>query len=498
MKIQLKTADPAGLASQALLVFLFTDDTPALTKRPELAGLKDYISPRLRKRDFTAKHLNVMTLFPEVKGGPERIVLVGLGAAKEFSPAKLRAAAAKGVQTVQELRRWEACLLLPPAPEKLLDPTILVEAAVLGAWLGQYSFAELKSKDEEAKKPLQHLTVLIPEGAPAKAMAESLQAAEVTARAIATARDLVNRPANLIYPETLAEAAGQLARENKLKIKVMDVAAAKKKGLGAFLGVAQGSAHPGRVIILEYRGAGAGKKPVALVGKAITFDSGGLCLKSPESMGTMKTDMAGGAAVLSIVAAAAQLRLKVNLVGVVPAAENMPGGQALRPGDVLKSLSGQTVEVVNTDAEGRLILADALTLATEYKPSHIIDLATLTGACVVALGEKCAGLMGTDQELIEALKRSSQATGEIVWQLPLLEEYFEGLKSEVADLKHTATRYGGSITAALFLKQFVGDIPWAHLDIAGTARAEKGGPDTPQGGTGFGVHLLLHYLRNLK
>ena len=497
MKIQLKNADPAGVASQALLVFLFSDDTPALKSRPELAGLKDQISPRLRKRDFVAKHLNVMTLFPEVKGGPERIVLVGLGKAKEFSPLKLRAAAAKGVQTVQELQRWEACLSLPPAPGQQIEVPVLVEAAVLGALLGQYNFMELKTKDEDAKKPVQRLTVVTPAGTPTKAMGAALRAAEVTARAIATARDLVNRPANLVYPETLADAARQLARENKLKIKVMDMAAVQKKGMGAFVGVAQGSARPGRIIILEYQGAGAGKKPLALVGKAITFDSGGLCLKPPDSMSTMKTDMSGGAVVMSVMAAAAQLSLKVNLVGVIPAAENMPGGKALRPGDVLKSLSGQTVEVINTDAEGRLILADALTLAGEYKPSHIIDLATLTGACVVALGEKCAGLMGTDEKLIEALRQSSRATGENLWQLPLIEEYFEGLKSEVADLKHTATRYGGTITAALFLKQFVKDIPWAHLDIAGPARAEKSSPDTPAGGTGFGVHLLLNYLRNL-
>ena len=234
-----------------------------------------------------------------------------------------------------------------------------------------------------------------------------------------------------------------------------------------------------------------------MLGKAITFDSGGLSLKDRNGMVTMKTDMSGGAAVLAVMAAAAQLKLKQNLVGIVPAAENMPDGNASRPGDVLTSLSGQTIEIISTDAEGRLVLADALTLAQDYKPQCMVDLATLTGACVVALGEKCAGLMGTDEDLNESLKKASRESGERIWELPLIDEYFEGLKSEVADFKNSGPRWAGSIIGGLFLKQFAGDVPWAHLDIAGTARAEKSTPDTPAGGTGFGVQLLLTWLRRM-
>jgi leucyl aminopeptidase len=267
--------------------------------------------------------------------------------------------------------------------------------------------------------------------------------------------------------------------------------------MGAFAAVAQGSDRPGRIVILEYRGAAKNQKPVALVGKGVTFDSGGLCIKPADGMKNMKTDMSGAAAVIAAVCAAARLELKVNVVAVAPLVENMPSGTAYHPGDVLKTLSGQTVEVINTDAEGRLILADALTLAAERKPRVIVDLATLTGACVVALGGACAGLFATNEKLRDQLMYAARHAGERLWPLPLIDEYFEDMKSETADFKHTAGREGGAIIAALFLKQFVGDVPWAHLDIAGPARNEKDLPDAPKGGTGFGVRVLIEYLKNV-
>ena len=493
MKIVVKTADPVAFKTQALAVFLFTDDQPSLAGREELQGLADLIAPRLKSKDFTAKHLSTLKLFPSSTAGPQRVILVGLGDKKDFDSGKLRPAAAKAVQEMEGSQASSGAILLPPG-----EMPDLAEAAALGARLGQYKFNELKTKNENNKKPLQTLTLIPPDRKGRAGIEAAVAAADITAEVVATARDLVNRPGNIIYPETLAEEARGLAKKTGLKIRVLDEAAAEKKGMGSYLAVARGSDHGGRIIILEYKGAGPKTPPIALVGKAITFDSGGLCLKPPDGQLTMKTDMAGGAAVMATLAGAARMKLKVNLVGLVPAAENMPSAKAYRPGDVVKSMSGQTIEVINTDAEGRMILADALTMAEEFKPRAVIDLATLTGACVVALGDKCAGLMSTDDELAEALKKAGRASGERVWQLPLFDDYFDMLKSEVADFKHAGGRLAGTITAGLFLKQFVNPkTPWVHLDIAGPARMEKSTPDTPSGGTGFGVQLLLKYLREL-
>lgn len=266
-------------------------------------------------------------------------------------------------------------------------------------------------------------------------------------------------------------------------------------GMNALVAVGKGSAEPPRLIVLEYRGAGDSGRPVVLVGKGITFDSGGISIKPGAGMEEMKTDMAGGAAVLGTMEAAAGLGLGVNLVGIIPTAENMPDGKACKPGDVVTSLSGQTIEITNTDAEGRLILCDALHYAQKYRPTAMIDLATLTGACVVALGHEASGLMGNDKRLIERLKQAATRCGERVWELPLWDEYGEVMKSDIADLKNAGSRDGGCITAGWFLKQFVAKTRWAHLDIAGTAWNDKARPYVPKGASGVGVRLLIQFLR---
>jgi leucyl aminopeptidase len=271
----------------------------------------------------------------------------------------------------------------------------------------------------------------------------------------------------------------------------------EKIGMGAILGVARGSLEPPRFIILEYGRARKGRRPIVLVGKSITFDSGGISLKPSEKMEQMKDDMSGGAAVLGALRAIAQLKLPLHVVGLLPATENMPSGTAIKPGDILKSLSGKTIEVINTDAEGRLCLADALTYAARYKPEAIIDLATLTGACVVALGNYAIGVMSRSPELMERIKRAGERSGERVWELPLWEEYNEQIKSDIADLKNVGGRGAGSITAGLFLHKFVGDYPWVHLDIAGTAWIETDRPYCPKGATGVGVRLLVEYLSDV-
>ncbi|HTG82277.1 MAG TPA: leucyl aminopeptidase, partial [Geobacteraceae bacterium] len=289
------------------------------------------------------------------------------------------------------------------------------------------------------------------------------------------------------------EAAGRCG----IDCRVLEREEMEREGMAALLAVARGSSQPPRFIILEYRGGGKNARPTVLVGKGITFDSGGISLKPREGMEKMKNDMAGGAAVLGAVTAAARLRLPVNLVGLVPAAENLPGGRAYKPGDLVRSMSGKTIEIVNTDAEGRMILCDALHYAQRYRPAALIDVATLTGACVVALGGFASGLMGNDQGLVRALKQAGEASGERLWELPVWDEYGELMRSDIADLKNAGGPTAGTISAGWFLKQFAGKAKWAHLDIAGTAWEEKGRPYLPKGATGVGVRLLVEYLRDV-
>ncbi|UCD55961.1 MAG: leucyl aminopeptidase, partial [Candidatus Hydrogenedentota bacterium] len=300
-----------------------------------------------------------------------------------------------------------------------------------------------------------------------------------------------------LTPTALANRAKALSRKHGFRCTVLTPDRIKQLRMGAFLAVAQGSHQPPRLIVVEHKGGGT-SKPLVLVGKAITFDSGGISLKPWEGMEEMKDDMSGGAAVLGAVCGAAMLKLPINLVGIIPSTENLPGGGAYKPGDVLRSMSGITIEVVSTDAEGRLILADALAYAARYKPATIIDLATLTGACVIALGHVNSGLMGNDEKLIGKMEAASRLTSEKVWRLPLDEDYAKQIKSDIADVKNVGGRPAGTITAAMFLKKFVKDIPWAHLDIAGTAWSKEARPYCPKGATGVGVRLLTQLARDWK
>ncbi|MBW2623012.1 MAG: leucyl aminopeptidase [Deltaproteobacteria bacterium] len=495
MKVNFAAIDPAGHETEALFVFLFTEDKPGLRRRPDLKGLKNLINPRLKAGDFKGDYLRVLPIFRQVSQGPERIVLIGLGGKDDFSPLKLRKAAAKAARTASDYNLEAVSLLLPAMLPGLDKTTDKIGLACLGFHLGQYKYNELKTGSKKKETAIKQLALIAPDDATSKREARlAVRRAEIFARAICLARDLTNRPANLLKPEDMAREARKMARAAGLKIKVLSMAEAKKRKMGAFLAVAQGSEALGCVIILEHQGAGPREKPLVLVGKAITFDSGGLSLKPPASMETMKTDMAGGAAVMAVMGAAAELNLKTNLIGIVPAAENMPSGISYRPGDSITTMSGQTVEIISTDAEGRMILADGLTLAETYKPRAIIDMATLTGAASIALGNKIAGLMSNDNDLKDQLEKAAEESGDLVWELPLFEDYFEQMESKTADFKNTGGRAAGTIIGGLFLKKFITDTPWAHLDIAGTARSEKDVPDTPAGATGFGVSLLIQYL----
>jgi leucyl aminopeptidase len=311
-----------------------------------------------------------------------------------------------------------------------------------------------------------------------------------------TARNLANAPGNELYPETLAEKARNLGSEFGFDVTVLEEPELKDLGMGGILGVAQGSSRSPRLIILEY-GKSSGK-PVVLVGKGVTFDSGGISIKPSANMAEMKMDMSGAAAVIGTFEAVARLKLPVRIVGLIPAVENMPSGSSLRPGDILRHYGGKTSEVDNTDAEGRLILADALGYASQFKPAAVVDLATLTGACVVALGHQASGMMGNDAPLMARLKAAGEETYERVWELPMFDEYEKLIKSDVADVKNVGGRWAGAITAAWFLKKFTGTYRWAHLDIAGTAILEDASEYHQRGGSGVGVRLLTEFLRRWK
>lgn len=489
MKIEINTSSPLDNATAALVIGCFEDVKDDLYTScnaaldgclERLADTKEFIG-----KSNTSKMLHTLGRLPA-----ERLLLVGLGKYKEVNNERLRQAAGTAVQALRTARvaSFSSALHLSTSLSEAL------EAVTVGTLLGSYAFEQYKTKEKEERFGFEEMTLLLPNDGGKKEAVARVDRANTLCQGVELARDLVSHPCNVVTTGYLADTARELAGLHGLECRIYEQAELEEMGMNALVGVGKGAAEPPRLIVLEYRGPGAKGRPVVLVGKGITFDSGGISLKPGAGMEEMKTDMAGAAAVLGTMSAAAGLKLPINLVGIVPTAENMPDGKAYKPGDVLTSLSGQTIEITNTDAEGRLILCDALHFAQRYKPASMIDLATLTGACIVALGHEASGLMGSDQRLVDALKQAGERCGERVWQLPLWDEYGEVMKSDIADLKNAGSRDGGSITAGWFLKQFVGKTRWAHLDIAGTAWSEKARSYCPKGASGVGVRLLIEYL----
>jgi leucyl aminopeptidase len=439
-----------------------------------LAGrMGGWLEGYLDGADFTGKEGEVLCV-PGAGLVPQAtVVLVGLGAGPDAEALRKAAGSAGRALTRAGSVTTTLGSRLPGG-----------EAAVaLGFLLGQYSFQKHRSQPKPIKT-----TVLAFVGAGAEALA-AVEKARVVAAAVARARDLVNEPSVNKPPEYLAGVARDIGERTGVRVKVYDESELAAGGFGGILGVNAGAAQPARLVEMWYEPPGA-KAFFAMVGKGIVFDSGGLSLKTADQMETMKTDMSGAAAVISAMEAIATLGVPVRILALAPLTENMPGGSALRPGDVLKARNGKTIEVLNTDAEGRLVLADALSLAAEAGPDLIVDLATLTGACMIALGEEIACLFGTGGAP-ERVRSAAEAAGERVWEMPLPADYRKKIDSDVADMKNTGPRYGGAINAALLLKEFVGDVPWAHLDIAGPARASETAHYLGKGGTGFGVRTLV-------
>ena len=425
------------------------------------------------------------------KGGPDKLVVVGLGKKEKFRPEVVMRAGGASSSMLRGLGLKEVTAV--PDADGLVGDELAARLWTQGSALGLYSFETFKSPDKD-KKELKRLTFVAADRETERAYRKGSSDGLAIAESVALARDMINTPANEMTPAVMAERAKKVGREFKVKVKVLDEGDCKELGMGAFLGVASGSVQKPRFITMEYRGAKKDEKPVVLVGKGITFDSGGISIKPSEGMEKMKYDMAGGAAVIAALRAAAALKLPVNVVGLVPATENLPSGSALKPGDVVRAMNGKTIEIISTDAEGRLVLSDALCYAQRYKPAAVIDIATLTGACVIALGDLAIGMMGNDQGLLAKVREAGEAAWERVWELPMWDEYLERMKGDVTDLKNVGGRQAATITAGKFLQEFVGGLPWVHLDIAGTAWEEKGKPYVPRGATATGARLLVEFL----
>ena len=449
-----------------------------------------------RAGEFTGKPGETLLLHPHGVLPTTRILLTGLGSRRDSNPGRLRQAAATAGCLLRKssLRTLTCALPLLDLPRTSLETR--VRATAEGLLLSGYRFDRYQSKEKTRQETAQPtISLLVGTSTEQATATQAITDTLKLMRGVFLARDLVNEPGNIKSPAFLADQARSIAEETGMSCNVMGREALREKGFGALLGVAQGSEREPFLITLEYQGRADGQKPVALVGKGVVFDAGGISLKPAEKMDEMKMDMAGAATVLGTMLTAALLELPVNLVAVVPAVENMPSGTAIRPGDILTSLSGQTIEVLNTDAEGRMILADALTYVQGFDPSQVIDLATLTGACIIALGHQATAVLGNDERLIAALRKAGEQSGERLWPLPLWDEYNEQIKSSVADLKNTGGRPAGTITAAAFLSKFTKDMRWAHLDIAGTAWRSTAVAEGPAGATGVGVRLLTDFLR---
>jgi leucyl aminopeptidase len=478
----------AGFDGDTLAVGLF-----AAADHPLRRGLLERIGAdlgeTLERRRFKGKPGDCLGL-ERLGAAPRGLVLVGLGEPAGFDVHALRAATAAAAQAAARAGAAHLGLLFPVEG---LEPGTAARAMAEATRLALYSDQRFRSEPEPPPRPERVSLLGLPAGS-----ADSLAGVDPLCAGVELARELVVAPPNRVTPASLAETAAAIARDHGLELRVLERAECEERGMGAYLGVAQGSDLPPKFIHLTYRGAGEVRRRVALVGKGLTFDSGGYNLKTAGSqIEMMKYDMGGSAAVLGAARAIGQLRpegLEVHVI--VASCENMISGGAIHPGDVLTASNGKTIEVNNTDAEGRLTLADALVYACGLEPDVIVDLATLTGACVIALGDEMAGLWSCSDELAEALDNAARAGGENLWRMPLRASYREGLKSHVADMKNTGPRAGGSITAALFLQDFVkAGVPWAHIDIAGTVWSEKGRGENPSGASGFGVRTLVAWLQ---
>ncbi len=504
MLITADSRNPVETATDLLVVPIAGGD-PAKRKLAGRAAALDRaldgrISARIEAGDFRGKQGETLLLYPDGAISAKRLLLLGLGKAAALDADVLRSAAGTAVRAGARCRAAKLTLAVPPL-RRMRTPAA-AQAFAEGAVLAGYRFDTYKQRNDDTPGQVAAFQLSFERSADVRAARAAVKTGTILAESQNIARDLSNAPANALPPAGLAREAQKIARAVGLRSRVLGPAELKKRKMGGILAVGQGSVNPPRLVVLEHqpaKGARRRGEAICFVGKGITFDSGGISIKPSAGMDEMKHDMSGAAAVIGALRACALLKVPHHVVGIVAAAENMPSGSAYRPGDVVTAMSGKTIEVLNTDAEGRVVLADALHFARkEFAPRAILDLATLTGACVVALGRWATGLFGNNERLVELVRRAGEASAERAWPMPLWEGHRKAVRSEVADVKNTGGREAGSSTAAAFLAAFVGDTPWVHLDIAGTAWTAKTSPYQPRGATGVGVRLLLELLDGWK
>ncbi len=492
IKFSLSSSEPLSIAADVLVLGVPEGSTIKEGVLGELGkALGPSMAKALKREDFTGKKDQTVEL---TAGGsdlkPAKVLLFGIGNPSALTPADVRVFAAKAARAANAAKATSLAVEVlagVPGAER-----VTAEGVVLGA----YRFTKYLTGDRVPKARIERVTLVVA-GKITKEGKEGMVLGHRVGEAICIARDLINEPPNELYPEVLAKRAVEVSKEHGLEVTVMDRPALEKKGMKLVLAVGQGSAHDPRVVHMVYKPKGKAQKKLVFVGKGLTFDSGGLCIKPAAGMEEMKGDMGGAANVVALMAAVAAVEPEhVEVHGLIGCAENMPDGAAYRPGDIFGSYDGKTVEIINTDAEGRLVLADVLAYARELKPDLLVDNATLTGAAVVALGMTVSGFYANREEVAEKVKRAAKSAGEALWHMPLVEDLREGLKSDWADIKHVADRWGGSITAALFLREFVGDTPWVHVDIAGPSMANKPYNVYAKGGTGHGVLTFLKLIED--
>ena len=488
MNVSVMVGDFKSAAVDALVIGVFEGEESGRSGIVQMAdeALDGALRRLIDLGDFEGKHKQTAILYTKDAITAPRLAVVGMGKSDEFDAEKAREAAG---EIACQLRDLGVKTIAIPTPSDA--PPEMIQAATEGSLLALYQFNQHKTEGLDDVKELDAITFLVSDEDGISTLEAAVALGSAIARGTMLARDLSNQPGNKLTPTILAEKAQEVADGTGLTCEIFDLAKLKEKGFGTLIAVAQGSQEEPRFITLEYIPDGEKRETVVFVGKGITFDSGGISLKPGKGMEEMKHDMSGAAAVLGAMQVIGNIKPNLHVVGLIAASENMPSGTAIKPGDVVTSYSGKTVEIINTDAEGRLVLADALGYAGRYEPQAVIDLATLTGAVIVALGNFTAGMMGTDQDLMNRLQAAGEKTHERVWQLPLWDDYDEQIKSDTADAKNIGDGTAGTIAGAVFLKKFAEGYPWVHLDIAGTAWDMKGSSYVPKTASGFGVRLLV-------
>jgi leucyl aminopeptidase len=495
MKVEVKEGDVTNFAAPLLVVNLFEG-----VKHPGGAtgavdqALGGAISKALAAGEMKGKLGQTLLFYTYEKIPAARVLVVGLGESDKFGPEEARRAAAAALWAAEKLSIKDMATIVHGAGIGGIEPQSAAEATALGSLLAAYRFDRYKSEEDRTKPRLENLTIIERDADKLAAFQSGVKRAEAIAWAQNFARDLVNEPSNVMTPVEFANRVEEVLSKAGAEVAVHDEAWIQKKGLNLMWGVAKGSEHPPRLVVIRYKGAGDNDPWIGVVGKGVMFDSGGISLKQPQGMEGMKGDMGGGAAVAGALLAAAKLGVKRNVLGIIPAVMNSPGGRAQNPGDIVCGLDGPSVEIISTDAEGRLILADGLSYARELGASYLVDIATLTGASVVALGTKVAGIFAADEKLEKLLMDNVSQTGERLWPMPMFDEYNKQLESTAAGIKNTGGRHAGAITAAKFLEHFTDKKPWVHVDIAAKEMTDEPYSCYRKGATGFGVRTLLRFV----